>query len=201
MSLPGTLFQSGLWTNTSPIYSCSMLTSAVQSVAAACSLDGPIMSQYLKLAQATGLWLSLGGFQEACPSDPKRLQNCHVVVDGKGVIVSTYRKVHLFDVEVFNGPVLKETSFTAPGREVSATYHLPPLPPPTPQSKPLLGARTSLVCPGPPITHADLSVDFSFLSATCHTLNCSESLSRLHRVTAGTHNGLCLYCTFWSAIL
>ena len=76
------------------------------------------MKQYLNLAQSTGLWLSLGGFQEQYVPDPKRLQNCHVVVDNTGSIVSTYRKVHLFDVEVFNGPVLKETSFTAPGQEV-----------------------------------------------------------------------------------
>lgn len=78
------------------------------------------MQQYLDLAQSTGLWLSLGGFQEYCPSDPQRLQNCHAIVNSSGRIVSTYRKVHLFDVEVFNGPVLKETTFTVPGDEVTA---------------------------------------------------------------------------------
>lgn len=93
----------------------------VQSVAAATPLDGQIMQQYLQLAQSTGLWLSLGGFQEYCSSDPQRLQNCHAIVDSTGTIVSTYRKVHLFDVEVFNGPVLKETSFTVPGQQVNTT--------------------------------------------------------------------------------
>lgn len=79
------------------------------------------MQRYLKLAQSNRLWLSLGGFQEHCSTDPQRLQNCHVIVDDTGQIVSTYRKVHLFDVEVFDGPVLKETSFTAPGKQVHPT--------------------------------------------------------------------------------
>ena len=91
---------------------------SVQSVAAASPLDGPILQRYLDLAQENSLWLSLGGFQEFCSMDPNRLQNCHVIVNSTGEIVSTYRKVHLFDVEVFKGPVLKETSFTVPGKEV-----------------------------------------------------------------------------------
>ena len=91
---------------------------SVQSVAAATPLDGPILQCYLRLAKESSLWLSLGGFQEYCSSDPQRLQNCHVIVNSAGQVVATYRKVHLFDVEVFNGPVLKETSFTVPGKEV-----------------------------------------------------------------------------------
>ena len=97
----------------------------MQSVAAATPLDGPIMQRYLKLAQANSLWLSLGGFQEYCSTDPTRLHNCHVIVNASGEIVSKYRKVHLFDVEVFHGPVLKETSFTVPGRQVHMARLLP----------------------------------------------------------------------------
>lgn len=93
----------------------------LQSTAAASPLEGPIMQRYLKLAQSNRLWLSLGGFQEHCSTDPQRLQNCHVIVDDTGQIVSTYRKVHLFDVEVFNGPVLKETTCTVPGKQVHST--------------------------------------------------------------------------------
>lgn len=94
--------------------------SPAESVAAASPLDGPILRRYLDLAQENSLWLSLGGFQEFCSTDPNRLQNCHVIVNSTGEIVSTYRKVHLFDVEVFQGPVLKETSFTVPGKELVA---------------------------------------------------------------------------------
>ncbi|DBB07330.1 hypothetical protein WJX82_006221 [Trebouxia sp. C0006] len=92
--------------------------SPAESVAAATPLDGPILQRYLRLAKQNSLWLSLGGFQEYCSMDPQRLQNCHVIVNSAGQVVATYRKVHLFDVEVFNGPVLKETSFTVPGKEL-----------------------------------------------------------------------------------
>lgn len=92
--------------------------SPAESVAAATPLDGPVLQRYLILAKETSIWLSLGGFQEYCSTDPQRLQNCHVIVNSAGQIVATYRKVHLFDVEVFNGPVLKETSFTVPGKEL-----------------------------------------------------------------------------------
>jgi predicted amidohydrolase len=44
--------------------------------------------------------------------------NCHVVVSSAGDIVASYRKVHLFDVDVPNGPVLMESRTTAPGSEV-----------------------------------------------------------------------------------
>ncbi len=110
---------------------------SVQSVAAATPLDGPILQRYLRLAKQNSLWLSLGGFQEYCSMDPQRLQNCHVIVNSAGQVVATYRKVHLFDVEVFNGPVLKETSFTVPGKEVwyLSLFALCPLP--------------SVLCPSP----------------------------------------------------
>lgn len=44
-----------------------------------------------------------------------------MVIDGSGTLVTSYAKVHLFNVDVPNGPVLMESRFTAPGnRLVSA---------------------------------------------------------------------------------
>ncbi|KAK9835655.1 hypothetical protein WJX74_005070 [Apatococcus lobatus] len=83
-------------------------------------LTGPLMQQYQSLASSVGIWLSLGGFQERSPTDPDRLCNCHVILDDQGSIRATYRKVHLFDVEVENGPVLMESRSTAPGNELVA---------------------------------------------------------------------------------
>ena len=77
------------------------------------------MQRYQQLAQSTGLWLSLGGFQERGP-DPEHLYNCHVVVSSAGEVVASYRKVHLFNVDVPNGPVLMESRFTAPGQQLVA---------------------------------------------------------------------------------
>ena len=87
-------------------------------------LDGPLMTRYRNLARQHQLWLSLGGFQETGP-DPSHLYNCHVIVSAAGDLVARYRKVHLFDVEVQNGPVLMESRSTAPGNEVRALHCTP----------------------------------------------------------------------------
>ena len=85
--------------------------------AAAQPLDGPLMAEYRSMAKEAALWLSLGGFQETGP-DPDRVYNAHVFVTDEGELASVYRKVHLFDVDVPNGPVLQESSYTAPGGAV-----------------------------------------------------------------------------------
>ncbi|WIA37182.1 hypothetical protein OEZ86_014137 [Tetradesmus obliquus] len=108
---------------------CSMLflpecfsfigASQPESLSKAEPLDGPAMARYRQLARDTGLWLSLGGFQETGP-DPEHLYNCHVVLDASGATAAAYRKVHLFDVDVPDGPVLMESRTTAPGDKLVA---------------------------------------------------------------------------------
>ncbi|KAK1286492.1 hypothetical protein QJS10_CPB20g00368 [Acorus calamus] len=81
------------------------------------SLDGPILKRYCSLARESKIWLSLGGFQEKGPDDA-HLCNTHVLVDDHGNIRSTYRKIHLFDVDVPGGAVYKESSFTIAGNDM-----------------------------------------------------------------------------------
>ncbi|CAG9463650.1 unnamed protein product [Pedinophyceae sp. YPF-701] len=91
------------------------------TLAQASPLDGPIFESYRKLARDTGLWLSCGGFHQASPDAASRkLLNTHVVLDAHGNIVAEYRKVHLFDVDVPDGPVLMESRATAPGDRLVA---------------------------------------------------------------------------------
>lgn len=80
-------------------------------------LDGPIMKKYCSLARESNIWLSLGGFQEK-GSDDSHLCNTHVLIDDDGNIRSTYRKMHLFDVDVPGGAVYKESSFTEAGKDI-----------------------------------------------------------------------------------
>ena len=63
----------------------------LQTVAAGQPLDGSAMARFRDLARSTNIWLSLGGFQETGP-DPEHIYNTHVVLDGQGQIVASYRK-------------------------------------------------------------------------------------------------------------
>jgi predicted amidohydrolase len=85
-----------------------------ESLSQAEPLEGPTMAKYRELARETGLYLSLGGFQETGP-DADHLYNCHVLLGADGATKAWYRKIHLFDVDVPNGPVLMESRTTAPG--------------------------------------------------------------------------------------
>jgi predicted amidohydrolase len=51
----------------------------------------------------------------AQPEPAQKVFNAHVVVDPLGRIAAVYRKIHLFDVDVPNGPVLLESRTTTPG--------------------------------------------------------------------------------------
>lgn len=82
-------------------------------------LDGPIMKGYCSLAKESGIWLSLGGFQER-GSDDTHLRNTHVLVDDAGNIRQTYSKIHLFDVDVPGGRSYKESKFTEAGKDIVA---------------------------------------------------------------------------------
>lgn len=96
-----------------------------QSVQLAESLDGPLMSKYKNLASSLSLWLSLGGFHEKGPEDENRVYNSHVVIDSSGEIVSVYRKVHLFDIDVPEGVRLKESDYTIQGNRVVSPVSSP----------------------------------------------------------------------------
>ncbi|PIA38780.1 hypothetical protein AQUCO_02700172v1 [Aquilegia coerulea] len=90
-----------------------------ESLSIAEPLNGPIMQKYCSLARESNIWLSLGGFQEKGPDDA-HLCNTHVLVDDTGNIRSTYRKIHMFDVDVPGGMVYKESSFTIEGKDIVA---------------------------------------------------------------------------------
>ena len=57
------------------------------------------------------------GFQEVGP-DSEHVFNSHIIIDSEGEIVDVYRKLHLFDVSIENGPVLQESRYTSPGNEL-----------------------------------------------------------------------------------
>ncbi|KAH7537333.1 hypothetical protein FEM48_Zijuj03G0081400 [Ziziphus jujuba var. spinosa] len=71
------------------------------------------------ICRESNIWLSLGGFQEKGPDD-SHMYNTHVVIDDAGNIRSTYRKIHLFNVDVPGGRSYNEGKFTEAGKDVVA---------------------------------------------------------------------------------
>lgn len=76
---------------------------------------GPILERCQALARELGCELLLGGFHEASPTDGNRCYNTSVYLDAQGDIQATYRKIHLFDVNIADGPTLQESKQTAAG--------------------------------------------------------------------------------------
>jgi deaminated glutathione amidase len=79
-------------------------------------LEGELFARYRAIARDTKMWMSFGGFQER--ADDAHNFNAHVIVDDTGTVRSVYRKVHLFDVQLGGAATYKESTCTAPGREV-----------------------------------------------------------------------------------
>jgi predicted amidohydrolase len=74
---------------------------------------GPILGAMQELARATGTWLLLGGFPERGAG--KKIRNSAVLLDASGSVVSVYRKMHLFDVDVPGGRSFRESEAIEPG--------------------------------------------------------------------------------------
>lgn len=81
---------------------------------------GPILERCQNLARSLSVELLLGGFHEAVPGEdvPASEQKCFntsVYLNAQGDIVGMYRKIHLFDVDITDGPRLQESKHTAAG--------------------------------------------------------------------------------------
>ncbi|MEO8901578.1 MAG: carbon-nitrogen hydrolase family protein [Polyangiaceae bacterium] len=78
-------------------------------------LNAPIQKTLSELARQAGVFLVAGGFPEAS-SDRARPFNTALVFDPDGAIVTSYQKIHLFDVALQDGTTLSESSGTTGGQ-------------------------------------------------------------------------------------
>lgn len=78
--------------------------------------QGPIVSTLQALAREHRVTLVGGGMPEAS-GDPARPHNTCLVVGPGGAVAARYRKIHLFDVEVGDGQVYRESAGVTGGDE------------------------------------------------------------------------------------
>ena len=91
-------------------------------LAGAETLEGPSLSALRQVARARKIFVLAGSIAEKV-DDPRKTANTSVLVGDDGAIVASYRKIHLFDVNIPDGARYAESEVVVPGREpvVAAT--------------------------------------------------------------------------------
>jgi deaminated glutathione amidase len=79
-------------------------------------VSAPIQGLLSKLAKEHAVTLVGGGMPERHPETSVPF-NTAVVFDERGELVTSYRKIHLFDVDLADGTVLKESACTTAGTD------------------------------------------------------------------------------------
>lgn len=82
--------------------------------------SAPIQSAVRALARREHVTIIAGGFPESSP-EPSRPYNTSFVVNPEGAIVASYRKIHLFDVDLGAHSAYNESANTLGGREIVVT--------------------------------------------------------------------------------
>jgi predicted amidohydrolase len=80
-------------------------------------IPGPTTRQLSKMAAKHGLYIHAGSMHEAVDVGGK-VGNTSVLIDDDGEIVSTYQKVHLFDVEIGDEVMAEESARSVSGDEL-----------------------------------------------------------------------------------
>ena len=83
---------------------------------------GPIVAAMQEVVRRLGIHLLIGGTPIVGP-DPGRFYNTSILLDPEGALAATYRKIHLFDINIPPGAVFTESEWVAPG-EALATHDL-----------------------------------------------------------------------------
>jgi predicted amidohydrolase len=83
-------------------------------------VDGEFAAFFAEAARRLGIWVHAGSFHEAGP-DPMHTYNTSLVFDRTGTLRASYRKIHLYDVEIPGRVSYLESDGVAPGAEPVVT--------------------------------------------------------------------------------
>ncbi|SCL38769.1 Predicted amidohydrolase [Micromonospora rhizosphaerae] len=77
-------------------------------------VDGVVGQFFAGIARRLGVWVIAGSFHEVGP-DPEHTWNTSLVFDRTGALAASYRKIHLYDVEIPGRVSYLESATVAPG--------------------------------------------------------------------------------------
>lgn len=81
-------------------------------------LEGPLVSEFREIARKLEVFLLLGSFPEMAPPEARPF-NTSVLLGPQGEILASYRKMHLFDVDLAQGPRYRESQFIQAGSKLA----------------------------------------------------------------------------------
>ncbi len=87
------------------------------------SLSSSLFLRYCALAKEHNVWISYGGYPVK-EGGATKSSNTHVIVDNHGIVVASYEKMHLFDVDTADGSY-KESSFIERGSRLVVVENTP----------------------------------------------------------------------------
>jgi predicted amidohydrolase len=100
-------------------------SSSTESLSLTSSLSSSLFLKGIaETACQESMWVSVG-VHESSPNDPKHIYNTHVVIDQEGALSQAYHKIHLFDVDIENGPRLVESDTTIKGETIGSPVQTP----------------------------------------------------------------------------
>ena len=79
-------------------------------------VDGEFAAFFADAARDLGLWVHAGSFHETGP-DEQHTYNTTLLFNPEGELAATYRKIHLYDVEIADRVSYQESRSVAPGAE------------------------------------------------------------------------------------
>lgn len=82
--------------------------------------DGEFAGFFAEAARELGIWVHAGSFHETGPDD-QHTYNTSLIFSPQGELTATYRKIHLYDVEIAGRVSYQESRTVAPGDQTVVT--------------------------------------------------------------------------------